>query len=331
MTPAVIESVKDLLLRRMRSGSTPGRRDDGRHLALVIEGGGMRGVVSGGMVSGLEDFALADCFDTIHGSSAGACAGAYFLAGQAALGTSIYFEDINNGKFIDLFGWLKGRPVMSTSFLIDYVMRRVKVMDVDRIVASLDRLHVVATDVATGAPYRVSRFKDADDFFLLLKASITIPLIAGFAVAAHDRKLVDGGMTQQIALDSARAVGATHILVLMTHCSDQLTRPSSNKPIDLTRWAIRAVYGETLADRYRARNDGINKTMETILGRRAGDSLIDFIVRPPQASYVSRLCKDAGLLRTAAGEARAAVHDYIGADAASGGRVSRTPSDVAAS
>jgi hypothetical protein len=58
----------------------------------------MRGVVAGGMVTAIQELGLTDCFDTIHGSSAGACAGAYLITDQAKLGTSIFYEDINNSK-----------------------------------------------------------------------------------------------------------------------------------------------------------------------------------------------------------------------------------------
>jgi len=79
----------------------------------------MRGVVSGGMVVALEQLGLLECFDAIYGSSAGAMNGAYFLAGQAALGTTIYYDNINNRHFIDFARALRGRPVVDLDFLVD--------------------------------------------------------------------------------------------------------------------------------------------------------------------------------------------------------------------
>ena len=43
--------VVQAIRRRRDEGSKPGRRTDGRRIALVIEGGGMRGVVSAGMTA----------------------------------------------------------------------------------------------------------------------------------------------------------------------------------------------------------------------------------------------------------------------------------------
>jgi predicted acylesterase/phospholipase RssA len=73
--------VLEIIQLRAKSGSRPAQRSDPYHVALVIEGGGMRGVAAGGMVSALERLGLRDAFDSVHGSSAGAVAASYFVAG----------------------------------------------------------------------------------------------------------------------------------------------------------------------------------------------------------------------------------------------------------
>ena len=44
----------------------------------------MRGVVSAGMTTAIEQLGLRDAFDEVHGASAGAFNAAFLLAGQAA-------------------------------------------------------------------------------------------------------------------------------------------------------------------------------------------------------------------------------------------------------
>ena len=72
----------------------------------------MRGVVTAGMVVALEQLDLVDSFDRVYGCSAGATNGAYLVAGQAALGTTIYYENLNTGEFINPWAWLRGKPVV---------------------------------------------------------------------------------------------------------------------------------------------------------------------------------------------------------------------------
>ena len=56
----------ELMLRRMAHGSRRGARTDGATIALAIEGGGSRGVVSGGMCLALEKAGLIDAVDDLR-------------------------------------------------------------------------------------------------------------------------------------------------------------------------------------------------------------------------------------------------------------------------
>ena len=82
--------VADILRVRAAGRSQPGARDDAHRVALVLEGGGMRGVVSAGMTAALERLGLTRCFDLVVGASAGAINGAALLAGVAQRGAAAY-------------------------------------------------------------------------------------------------------------------------------------------------------------------------------------------------------------------------------------------------
>lgn len=270
----------------------------------------MRGVVSGGMITALEASGLLHCFDSIHGSSAGACAGAYFLAGQARLGTQIYYEDVNNSHFINRWRPFVGRPIMNTHYLIDDVMRFSKPLAVQAILGTSDVLHIVATDADTGKARVYSRFRDAEHFFAILKGSVTIPIIAGSAVTVDGRRLVDGGIVQQIAIKSAMDIGASHILVLMTRRDGELERAVNTVSITLESLGLRIFHGANLAAAYQRRNPGINETLAYI---KAPHPIvrIEAIARPHNALEIDRLTTCSELLRRADKEAQLAVFNYL--------------------
>jgi predicted patatin/cPLA2 family phospholipase len=214
--------VIDLLLaRRARGSRAP--HNDGARIALAIEGGAMRGVVSAGMVSALEELGLTDAFDAVFGSSAGAINGAYFLAGQAVLGTGIYSEDINNRHFIDLARPLRGLPIVDLGFLIRDVARTRKPLNVDRVLASSTPLTVMATDIRTAARAPLRQFPDDHALFLALRAGATMPIVAGAPVTYQGRAYLDASLTEPIPVPLAEAEGFTHVLVL-------LTRPVAGAP-----------------------------------------------------------------------------------------------------
>src|SRR4051794_41792681 len=71
-----------------RAGTRPGRRRDPHVVALVVEGGGMRGAVAAGMSLVLEAAGLMSSFDRVYGCSSGALTGCFAAAGEAAGGAA---------------------------------------------------------------------------------------------------------------------------------------------------------------------------------------------------------------------------------------------------
>jgi Patatin-like phospholipase len=80
-------AVRELIKERYQQQSTPGRRlaNDTSILALSIEGGGMRGCVSAGMVAAIASLGLTDTIDRVYGSSAGSVVGAYLVSRQVCM------------------------------------------------------------------------------------------------------------------------------------------------------------------------------------------------------------------------------------------------------
>lgn len=209
----------ELIKQRHKQGSRPGQRKDDCILALVIEGGGMRGVVSGGMVSALEALGLREAFDAVYGSSSGAMAGAYFLARQARFGTTIYYDCLANRKFIRKSNLLSSRPIMNTSYLLDNVCRQIRPLRAIDVLHSDIPLKVIGSSTRQRAPVVMSDFVDDEDVFQALRCSITVPGIAGPAVEYKGDHLFDSALYESIPLRSARRDGATHVLVLLTRAA----------------------------------------------------------------------------------------------------------------
>jgi predicted patatin/cPLA2 family phospholipase len=219
--------VRELIRQRQLERSAPGARNDGAKLGLVIEGGGMRGVVSAGMVAGLESAGVLDCFDAVYGSSAGAINGAYFVAGQARYGTTIYYQDINNKAFIDMARWLTSRPPLSLEFLLDHVAETVKPLDWQAVIGSKIPLVVVASSLGEGRAVYMRDFRDKHDLRECLRGSARIPIVAGLPVSHRDKRLWDALVFEAIPVHAAAADGCTHVVGL-------LTRPQNNARNDLT-------------------------------------------------------------------------------------------------
>src|SRR5215813_3020038 len=147
---------------------------DGRKIALVVEGGGMRGVISCAALMGLEELGMTDVFDEVYGASAGAVNAAYFLAGQAAYATRIYYQKINNTRFIRR---LWHRIIVDIDALFDSIIARDCPLRIDKVLASRSRLYVTITDACTGEPFFGLAQSSRTPLLTLLKASMAIPCL----------------------------------------------------------------------------------------------------------------------------------------------------------
>jgi len=208
--------VLEAIVQRRNDNSVPGRRQDDFKIALAIEGGAMRGVVSSGMVAGLEYLGLLRTFDIIYGTSAGAINGAYFVAKQAAYGTSIYYDDINNAQFMSPLRTLCGDRLVSLEFLFEHVMIKKKPLDWKRVIDSEIELVPVASSLAQAKAVLLRGARSRYDLFLRLKASARIPFVAGPPVRVDGEACVDGGLYASIPFWQALDEGCTHVLALLT-------------------------------------------------------------------------------------------------------------------
>jgi predicted patatin/cPLA2 family phospholipase len=302
-------TVRDILRGRIaRRTAGPPFQDDAR-LALAIEGGAMRGVVSAGMVSALEELGLTAAFDAVYGSSAGALNGAYFLAGQARMGTSIYYEDINNRSFIDFSRPLRGRPIVDLGYLINDVAQRRKPLDADALVRRRLPLAVLATDVATAERVAFREFSDRATLMSALRAGATMPVVAGPPVDVGGRPSLDASLSEPIPVPLAEAEGATHILVL-------LTRPSSVPPrlSALDKWFVLPRLqrlSPELAARYRDRAGPYKALLGHIDAERGPAGRAKVMAVRPSGPEVSKLERNAERLKDAAARGFQALMDAV--------------------
>lgn len=171
--------VLEIIESRTKTKSKPGNRSpsDTHHLALSIEGGGMRGAVSAGMASAVAVLGLSDAFDSVYGSSAGSVVGSYFVSRQMSI--DVYTEVLTTAKakFVSptrllsslvtglmdsavnatnpLFSkYSRKNPAMNISYVIDDIMREggVRPLDMDLFQANdkLQPLRVVSSTVRNG-------------------------------------------------------------------------------------------------------------------------------------------------------------------------------------
>ncbi len=207
---------------------------DGATLALVLEGGGMRGIVSCAMADVLEERGLTGCFDHVVGTSAGALNGAAFVGGVARGCTDNYLDAEAVRRYIAPRRLLLGRPAVDVAFTLQQVTDGLDAERHQRAVDSPVGLHCLATDVATTEAALLSGFRSVDELHGALMASSRLPWVGGEPVAFRGRTYLDGGLVAPIAVDAALELGATHVLVLQTR-PQGVARSQESRPVE---WMI---------------------------------------------------------------------------------------------
>ena len=208
--------VVETILRRRAEASLPGRRTDGRRVALVIEGGGMRGVVSAGMAAAIEQLGLRDAFDEVHGASAGAFNAAFLLAGQASYLATLYQYGFGDPRFASLKRALRGGPAFDMDYVINHVWTFERPLRFDAVLSSGIDLHCTATDADRAAIVDLTDLGSDEEIRCALRASGRLPWLAGGPVPFRGMRLLDATLAEAIPVHVACSSGATDVLVLMT-------------------------------------------------------------------------------------------------------------------
>ena len=210
----VRHQVLDVLAARLRAGSVPGRRADDLRIALAIEGGGMRGTVSAGMALALHELGLVPAFDAVYGASAGAITGAWLLSSNPE-GLRGWAEPSYAKTLIRWSSLLRGRPVVDVHTLVEVVYQTEFPMDFASILASPIEYHPLGTDAETGESTDLRPLISSPiELRLALRASASLPFLAGPPVELGGRRFYDAGVAESIPFRTPLAQGATHIMVL---------------------------------------------------------------------------------------------------------------------
>lgn len=239
----------------------------------------MRGVISSGALVALEALGMTDVFDDVYGCSAGAINAAYFVAGQTARCTTIYYEEAVEPRFLNP---LRVWKISDVDYLADTIIPQLKPLDVGAVMASATRLHVSITDARTGEPLLVEVRNAEVALPLLLKASAAIPLLYNRVVAVDGHQCVDGGCANPLPVSEAIDDGATDVLVLLTRAAAYVEEP----PTPLQRWLFRKTFpsmNDRLFELTMTVHHRANRARDLALGRRP----------PPRLVNIAALCPDA--------------------------------------
>ena len=248
---------------------------------LVVEGGGMRGSHSCGVLMALVEHGY-HAFDVVAATSAGACTSAFLVSRQFDLLPKIWTEHLHGSQFIKFRNMTKrGASVMDLDYLIDQVFANTRPLNTLEIQKSKTTFYMVATDCETGKPKYFEGHKDP--ILPALKASSALPIAYHQPVRVNDHLYIDGGLSDAIPIQKVIEAGCKEIIVV-------LTRPEGYRKksplIDFMPSYYRKKFPQ-LAEEIRHRHQRYNTTVEKIENKDFPAKLT--IIRPNTKPIASRM------------------------------------------
>lgn len=223
-------------------------------IAFVLTGGASLGVVQVGMLQALAGRGIKP--DLLIGSSAGAL-NAAFVAGRNWHGGSCELEQVWLGlRRSDVFpmsplgsllGLVGGREYLVSPAGLEALIK--KHIDYERLEDAIIPVHVVATDVLTGAEVGISRGPVVE----ALRASTAIPGILPPVHVGH-HYLMDGGVANNAPLSHAIDLGADLIYVLPAGHACGLRKPPASA-LGMAVHALSLVFNQRLSESIERRSE----------------------------------------------------------------------------
>lgn len=183
-----------------------------RKTALVLEGGGMRGVFTSGVLDAFMKHNLT--FPYIVAVSAGACNGMSYVSHQPRRARISNIDYLARYKYIGLRHLVTQGCIFDRELLYDKFPNQYLPFDFDTFFCSPMTFEMVTTNCLTGQPMYLSERHDRQRALDIVRASSSLPYVSKI-VDVDGIPMLDGGIVDSIPLQHAIDMGhPTNVLVL---------------------------------------------------------------------------------------------------------------------
>lgn len=197
-------------------------------VALVLEGGAMRGLYTAGVLDVFMENGIK--IDTIFGVSAGALFGINYKSNQIGRVLRYNLKYAHDKRYMGMYSLITTGDVMNREFCFDKLVNELDPLDFETYNNSDVEFYAVVTNVETGKAEYIA-IKDAKDGMEYLRASGSMPFVSNL-VEINGNKYLDGAVSDPIPLKKALDMGYGKIIVIQTRPAD-FTKTKSWLPFDL--------------------------------------------------------------------------------------------------
>lgn len=183
--------------------------------ALVLEGGGMRGMFSAGV---FEAFMLKGLvFPYITAVSAGACNILSYMSNQPLRTRRIIENYVTDKRYFSLKNWMEKGSIFGFDFIFEDLPKTLLPFDFETYYNYPGVLQVGTTDCRSGQSVWFGK-EAIGHSFLPVRASASLPFLAPI-VHIGSRDLLDGALVAPIPYEKAQEAGYKKFIIVLTRNS----------------------------------------------------------------------------------------------------------------
>lgn len=253
-----------------------------RNTGLVLEGGGMRGVFTCGVLDWFMDNGVR--FPFAVGVSAGACNGLSYMSGQRGRAKASNIDLMAKHKYVGFRYLLTQGCIMDFKLLFEDFPERIIPYDYPAYFSNPDRFVMVTTNCITGKAEYLEDKESQARVMDIVRASSSLPYVTKITMV-DGVPMLDGGIADSIPVEYAMRQGYDRLVVVLTR--NKGYRKSLKKPLAAKLFYRRYPH---LQKALRERNAVYNKAMETVEALEEAGRIS--VIRPQAPIKVTRMEKD---------------------------------------
>ena len=254
---------------------------------LVLEGGGMKGVYTAGVLDFFLDKDI--WFSSVYGVSAGACNMCSYLSKQRGRALDVSIDYLDSRKYCSIESLVSSGDLFNVQMCYHLIPDYLYPYDHEAFYNYKGKAYSVATDIVDGRP-EYFRIRDVRKDIDKIRASASLPLVSR-NVEIDGRLYLDGGISDSIPLQKSVVDGNRKNVVVMTKEVGYVRKPSTQLGLIKARyWKYPKVH-ELMAERHIAYQRQL-----AYIDRLQENGQV-FVIRPKAASDVGRVEKDVEKLK----------------------------------
>ncbi len=253
---------------------------------LVLEGGGMKGVFTAGVLDFFLDKGIE--FKNIYGVSAGACTMSSYVSKQRGRALETMTDYLGSKRYMGAYSLLTTGDIFGVDFSYDLVPNYLNPFDYETFKKYEGNVYAVVTNIVTGEAEYI-KLKDMETDVEYVRASSSLPLVSR-NVEINGNKYLDGGMADSIPIRKSEADGNVKNIVVMT----KPVGYRREKEKALAAFKARYIKYPKVYELMKNRHIVYNETVDYIEKQAREKKLI--LLRPLDDIYIDRLEKDSDKL-----------------------------------